>query len=54
MDLVRGFDGGSALIEQALRNKDVMLLLGVWEQLSGPDSNPLEFEGIGSEAGQAV
>lgn len=33
-DMVRNFDGGSALIEQWLKNKDTVLFLGVWEQLN--------------------
>ena len=32
-DMVKNFDGGSALIENWLRNKDSVLFLGVWEQL---------------------
>nr|WP_215863593.1 KilA-N domain-containing protein [Acidithiobacillus concretivorus] len=44
-DMVRGFDGGSALIEQWLKNKDTVLFLGVWEQLNNPAFNSLEFEG---------
>ena len=45
-DMVRNFDGGSALIEQWLKNKDTVLFLGVWERTNNPDSNSLEFEGI--------
>jgi hypothetical protein len=51
-DMVKGFDGGSALIEQWLKNKDTVLFLGVWEQLNNPDFNSLEFEGIRNEAGR--
>jgi hypothetical protein len=53
-DMVKHFDGGSALIEQWLKNKDTVLFLGVWEQLNNPDfiSNSLEFEGIRNEAGR--
>jgi hypothetical protein len=51
-DMVRNFDGGSALIEQWLKNKDTVLFLGVWEQLNNPAFNSLEFEGIKSEAGR--
>lgn len=47
-DMVRNFDGGSALIEQWLKNKDTVLFLGVWEQLNNPGFNSLEFEGIKS------
>lgn len=51
-DMVKNFDGGSALIEQWLKNKDTVLFLGVWEQLNNPDFNSLEFEGIRNEAGR--
>ena len=51
-DMVRNFDGGSALIEQWLKNKDTVLFLGVWEQLNNPDFKTLEFEGFKNEAGR--
>lgn len=51
-DMVRHFDGGGALIEQWLKNKDTVLFLGVWEQLNNPDFNSVEFEGIRKEAGR--
>jgi hypothetical protein len=53
-DMVKNFDGGSALIEQWLKNKDTVLFLGVWEQLNNSDfnSNSPEFEGIRIEAGR--
>jgi hypothetical protein len=51
-DMVRNFEGGSALIEQWLKNKDTVLFLGVWEQLNNPDFNSPEFEGIKNEAGR--
>ena len=51
-DMVKHFDGGSALIEQSLKNKDTVLFLGVWEQLNNPGFNSLEFEGIRNEAGR--
>ena len=50
-DMVSRFDGGSALIEQWLKNKDTILFLGVWEQLNNPSFNSPEFEGIKNEAG---
>ncbi len=50
--MVRNFEGGSALIEQWLKNKDTVLFLGIWEQLHNPDFNSLEFEGIKNEAGR--
>jgi len=51
-DMVKNFDGGSALIEQWLKNKDTVLFLGVWERINNPDFNSLEFEGIRNEAGR--
>lgn len=51
-DMVRHFEGGSALIEQWLKNKDTVLFLGVWEQLNNPGFNSPEFEGIKNEAGR--
>ena len=33
-DMVKGFDGGNALIEQWMRGKDTILFLGIWEQLN--------------------
>jgi hypothetical protein len=51
-DMVKNFDGGSALIEQWLKNKDTVLFLGVWEQLNNSGFNSLEFEGIRNEAGR--
>jgi len=51
-DMVRNFDGGSALIEQWLKNKDTVLFLGVWEQINNPGFNSPEFEGIRNEAGR--
>ncbi len=51
-DMVKHFDGGNALIEQWLKNKDTVLFLGVWEQLNNLGFNSLEFEGIKNEAGR--
>ena len=51
-DMVKGFEGGSSLIEQWLRNKDTVLFLGAWEKVNNPGFNSLEFEGIGNEAGR--
>jgi hypothetical protein len=51
-DMVKNFEGGSALIEQWLKNKDTVLFLGIWEQLNNSDFNSLEFEGIKNEAGR--
>jgi len=51
-DMVRNFEGGGALIEQWLKNKDTVLFLGVWERIHNPGFNSLEFEGIRNEAGR--
>ena len=51
-DMVKSFEGGSALIEQWMKNKDTVLFLGVWEQINNPAFNSLEFEGIRNEAGR--
>ncbi len=51
-DMVRNFDGGGALIEQWLKNKDTVLFLGVWERINNPGFNSLEFDGIRNEAGR--
>lgn len=51
-DMVKHFEGGGALIEQWLRNKDTILFLGVWERLNNHAFNSPEFEGIVSEAGR--
>ncbi len=51
-DMVRNFDGGGALIEQWLKNKDTVIFLGVWEKIHNPQFNSPEFEGIRNEAGQ--
>jgi hypothetical protein len=45
-DMTKSFDGGTALIEQWLRNKDSILFLGTRERLYNTDFNSLEFEGI--------
>ncbi|HEY2581750.1 MAG TPA: KilA-N domain-containing protein [Mucilaginibacter sp.] len=51
-DMVKNFDGGGALIESWLKNKDTILFLGIWEQINNPDFNSPEFEGIKNEAGR--
>jgi hypothetical protein len=43
-DMVKSFEGGSALIGQWLKNKDTVLFLCVWEQINNPAFNSLEFE----------
>lgn len=39
------------LIRNWLRNRNTLELLGIWEQLHNPAFNPVEFDGIKSEAG---
>ncbi len=51
-DMVKNFEGGPALIEQWLRNKDTILFLGVWERINNPAFNSLEFDGFRLEAGR--
>ena len=51
-DMVKHFDGGGALIEQWLKNKDTVLFLGVWEQLNNRPFHAPEFEGNTHEAGR--
>jgi len=50
-DIAAGFEGGNALIENWMRNKNTIEFLGVWEELYNPGFNSIEFEGIKSEAG---
>lgn len=51
-DMVKSFEGGSALIENWMRAKDTILFLGAWELVNNPEFNSLEFEGIRNEAGR--
>ena len=51
-DMVSGFEGKGALIENWLKNKDTILFLGIWEKINNPNFNSLEFEGIKNEAGR--
>ena len=39
------------VISNWLRNRNTIEFLGVWEQLNNPDFNPIEFDGIKSQAG---
>ena len=50
-DMTKSFEGGSALIEQWVRNKDTIIFLGTWEKLYNPEFNSPEFEGIRNKAG---
>jgi len=50
-DRVKNSDGGNALIENWLRNKNTLEFLSVWERINNSSFNSLEFEGIRKEAG---
>lgn len=50
-DMTSAFEGGTALIESWLRNKNTIEFLGVWEKLNNPSFNSPEFEGIKDKAG---
>lgn len=50
-DMVKNFEGGGSLIDAWLRNKNTIEFIGVWERINNPGFNPLEFEGIRSQAG---
>lgn len=52
-DMVRDFEGGSALIDQWLMNKDTLLFLGIWEELNNPSFDTLTFEKIRDQAGRS-
>lgn len=44
-------DDPAAVIQNWMRNRDVIEFLGLWERLHNPDFKPLEFEGFRKEAG---
>lgn len=44
-------DDPTAVIQNWMRNRDVIEFLGLWERLHNPDFKPLEFEGFRKEAG---
>ena len=39
-------DDPTAVIQNWMRNRDVIEFLGLWERLHNPDFKPLEFEGF--------
>ncbi len=41
----------AAVIQNWMRNRDVIEFLGLCERLHNPDFNPLEFEGVRKQAG---
>ena len=44
-------DDPTAVIQNWMRNRDVIEFLGLWETLHNPESKPLEFEGFREQAG---
>ena len=44
-------DDPTAVIQNWMRNRDVIEFLVFWERLHNPDFNPLEFEGVRKQAG---
>ena len=44
-------DDPTAVIQNWMRNRDVIEFLGLWERLHNPDFYPLEFEGFKKQAG---
>ena len=44
-------DDPTAVIQNWMRNRDVIEFLGLWERLHNPDFKPLEFEGFRKQAG---
>ncbi len=44
-------DDPTAVIQNWMRNRDVIEFPRLWERLHNPDFNPLEFEGVRKQAG---
>ena len=44
-------DDPTAVIQNWMRNRDVIEFLGLWERLHNPNFKPLEFEGFKKQAG---
>lgn len=44
-------DDPTAVIQNWMRNRDVIEFLGLWEGLHNPGFKPLEFEGFRNQAG---
>ena len=47
----RNEDDPAAVIQNWMRNRDVIEFLGLWETMHNPDFKPLEFEGFKKAAG---
>ena len=41
----------TAVIQNGMRNRDVIEFLGLWKRLHNPDFKPIEFEGFKKQAG---
>ena len=52
-DIARHKDSSNTdtIIQNWLRNRNTIELLGFWEQMYNPNFNPLEFEGFRKQAG---
>ena len=44
-------DDPTAVIQNWMRNRDVIEFLGLWERLHNPDFNRVQFEAVKNEAG---
>ena len=44
-------DDPTAVIQNWMRNRDVIEFLGLWESLHNPDFKPVEFDGFKKQAG---
>lgn len=49
-DMTTGFDGGSILIRNWMRNIKTLEYLAIWERMFNPDFNCIEFDAIKNEA----
>ena len=47
----RNSDRTDDLIRNWIRNRNTIEFLGIWEQMSNPDFNPVEFDGFRKQAG---
>ncbi|MDO9224909.1 MAG: KilA-N domain-containing protein [Pseudomonadota bacterium] len=47
----KNLDHADDVIRNWLRNRNTLELLGVWERLNNPGFNPVEFDGIKTQAG---
>ena len=44
-------DDPASVIQNWMKNRDVIEFWGLWERLHNPDFTPLEFEGVKKQAG---